>query len=381
MYKKLLAFTVLCIAFIIGTGAFFMHSRESSDDRERELQQNMITINAAQKLIENGEYESAVIKTAELEAALRNSSSEKRGNNDIFVICLVCIGAVMFVSGYVYVKILMPFDKLSGFAENIAKGDFDTPLEYQRSAYFGLFTWAFDNMRSEINKSRACEREAIENNKTVIATLSHDIKTPIASIRAYAEGLEANLDTTPEKRAKYLTILMRKCDEVTKLTNDLFLHALSDLDKLKINTERFKICSYMKNAVSEIAAEQNDVKFTMPDFEVTISADTNRLMQITENLINPLIACLGGTNIDGLSIQLIKGNEATVMNFGAFITAVINFLIMALVVFLIVKAVNKAMNLKKKEEETPTTKVCPYCQSEIDIKATRCPHCTSELEK
>lgn len=102
---------------------------------------------------------------------------------------------------------------------------------------------------------------------------------------------------------------------------------------------------------------------------------------LTENLINPLIACLGGTNIDGLSIQLIKGNEATVMNFGAFISAVINFLIMALVVFLIVKAVNKAMNLKKKEEEAPTTKVCPYCQSEIDIKATRCPHCTSELEK
>lgn len=55
--------------------------------------------------------------------------------------------------------------------------------------------------------------------------------TPISSIRAYAEGLEANLDGTPEKRAKYLQVIMRKCDEVSKLTNDLFLHSLSDLKK------------------------------------------------------------------------------------------------------------------------------------------------------
>ncbi len=104
---------------------------------------------------------------------------------------------------------------------------------------------------------------------------------------------------------------------------------------------------------------------------------------LTDNLINPIIACLGGTNMTGLSFRMIQSNAATTINFGAFITAIINFLIMALVIFLIVKAVNKAMSLKKKEEaeEAPTTKVCPYCQSEIDIKATRCPHCTSELKK
>ncbi len=65
-----------------------------------------------------------------------------------------------------------------------------------------------------------------------------------------------------------------------------------------------------------------------------------------------------------------------------FLAVVVEFLITAFVLFLIVKAVNKAKNLKKKEEKPadPTTKVCPFCQSEIDIKATRCPHCTSELK-
>ena len=70
---------------------------------------------------------------------------------------------------------------------------------------------------------------------------------------------------------------------------------------------------------------------------------------------------------------------ATVWAYGAFITAVINFLIMALVVFLLVKAINKAQSLGKKKEEAPTTKKCPFCCTDINIKATRCPHCTSEI--
>lgn len=74
---------------------------------------------------------------------------------------------------------------------------------------------------------------------------------------------------------------------------------------------------------------------------------------------------------------------ATVWAYGTFITAVINFIVMAFVVFLLVKLINKVQNIKKKDEveEEPTTKECPFCCSEIDIKATRCPHCTSELKE
>lgn len=72
--------------------------------------------------------------------------------------------------------------------------------------------------------------------------------------------------------------------------------------------------------------------------------------------------------------------------YGNFITAVINFIIMALVIFLLVKGINKLANLRKKPEAeaapaAPTTKVCPFCKSEINIEATRCPHCTSKLDE
>lgn len=100
---------------------------------------------------------------------------------------------------------------------------------------------------------------------------------------------------------------------------------------------------------------------------------------LTDNIIQPIINCIGGAEIAG-SFLLIPGKAETAINYGAFISAIINFLIMALVIFLIVKAVNKAMSIGKKPEEAPapTTKVCPFCKSEIAIDATKCPHCTSD---
>ncbi len=99
---------------------------------------------------------------------------------------------------------------------------------------------------------------------------------------------------------------------------------------------------------------------------------------LTDDIINPLINCIGGAEIQG-KIHLIGDNY---IDYGSFISAIINFLIMALVIFCIVKAVNKAMAIGKKpeKEEDPTTKICPYCKSEIPIDATKCCHCTSELE-
>ncbi len=107
---------------------------------------------------------------------------------------------------------------------------------------------------------------------------------------------------------------------------------------------------------------------------VVLGAAFNKVVtSIVEIFLNPIIESLpkmenGGTGFAGSLIT--------------FAAVVVEFLLTALVLFLIVKAANKAKNLKKKEEAAaePTTKVCPFCQSEISIKATRCPNCTSELK-
>jgi large conductance mechanosensitive channel len=119
----------------------------------------------------------------------------------------------------------------------------------------------------------------------------------------------------------------------------------------------------------------------------------NIVTALTNDFINPLIKSIGGAEIAGqLKLPWVdytgldsEAASALSINWGDFITSIVNFLIMALCIFLMVKAVNKLMNLGKKkgepEKEAPTEKKCPYCLSVIPIKATRCPHCTSELKE
>ncbi len=108
-------------------------------------------------------------------------------------------------------------------------------------------------------------------------------------------------------------------------------------------------------------------------------AFTSIVSSLVNDIINPILGLFGGMNFDQLAWN-ITGDVT--LYYGKFITAVVNFLIMALIVFILVKAINTAASKfqKKEEEKAPTTKKCPYCKSEIALEATRCPHCTSELE-
>ena len=115
---------------------------------------------------------------------------------------------------------------------------------------------------------------------------------------------------------------------------------------------------------------------------------------LVTNIVTPAISLLTGKiSFTDMFIALDGGEYATLaaaqevgaatLNYGLFIQAVIDFIITAFVIFLLVKGINKIRSIGKKEEvveEAPTTKVCPFCKSEISIDATRCAHCTSEVE-
>jgi large conductance mechanosensitive channel len=95
---------------------------------------------------------------------------------------------------------------------------------------------------------------------------------------------------------------------------------------------------------------------------------------LVDNVLSPVIGLFAGANFDGLCIEFLGVS----LRYGAFITAVINFIIMAAVVFLIVKLVNGV--IKNQPEPKSTLRKCPYCLGEVEKAATRCPHCTSKLE-
>ena len=105
----------------------------------------------------------------------------------------------------------------------------------------------------------------------------------------------------------------------------------------------------------------------------------------TNSLNEKFILLKGVEGMDNAAIKAMTAAEATeaganIMTYGKFISVIINFILIALVLFFVVKGINKLKDLtKKEEEEAPKPRLCPYCKQEIAADATRCPHCTSEL--
>ena len=299
MKKKLLNIIFLyIIIFVVLTVAFF--NFDNKDTLDSEKRRVIIDINEIRKEsellgIEEKEFYN---KIDNLEEVITNNIKEASNNYYVVYGLIIFLFLMISLLGYIYYAIIKPFERMEEYAEEVAKGNLDLKLNYERNNLFGEFTWAFDRMRREIIKARTCEKEAIENNKTVIATLSHDIKTPIASIRAYTEGLQANLASNPLKRQKYIDIIIKKCDEVTALTNDIFLHSLADLGKLKMNLVEVSIKPIIIEYLNGLLCDKDNVFINddIPDANLLI--DTKRFEQVLENIINNSLKYAKGSKVE-----------------------------------------------------------------------------------
>lgn len=147
-----------------------------------------------------------------------------------------CICAGYFF--YIRHAMIRPFYKLKAFAERVAGGNLDIPLEMDRQNLFGAFTESFDLMRSELKKARIAEARANASKKELVAKLSHDIKTPVASIKAASE-VGAALATDGKNRENYGQII-RKADQINTLVTNLFSATLEELQELSVTPSELK---------------------------------------------------------------------------------------------------------------------------------------------
>lgn len=281
--KVLVGITGLFLVLMIGCTVYLGKSMKKAEDVN-----GLVLLNEIEQLTMEEEGENpAQSEIDALRDQLQKKSAEGQ-RTDIRWIAGTYLGATVLyliaVWTYLYFKILRPFYTLESYAGRVAKGDMDIALEYERTNFFGAFTWAFDHMREEIRHARKNEADAIRENKTIIATLSHDIKTPIASIRAYAEGLEAGLDADYEQRERYVSVILKKCDEVTRLTNDLMLHSLSELESLAIKAEKINIGKVLEETLRDLEYPYVTLLHSIP--EAVLLADEKRMEQVLENLLN-----------------------------------------------------------------------------------------------
>ncbi len=189
--------------------------------------------------------------------------------------CGLCIGY------FFYLKRVMidPFEKLNGFAQRIAGGNLDIPLSMDRHNLFGAFTESFDIMRSEIKKARIAQAKANVSKKELVAELSHDIKTPVASIKAASE-VGAALTDNERIRDNYTQIIY-KADQINTLITNLFTATMEELEQLSVTPED------MESRVVEEMLESSDYlhRGVIPKIpECILYADPLRLQQVFDNI-------------------------------------------------------------------------------------------------
>lgn len=211
-----------------------------------------------------------------------------------FIVLAVLI-LVYVTIGVVYVRILKPFDVMKQFAQKIADGDLEYKLPMDKGNYFGAFTESFDLMREELIKARQGEFEANISKKELVAELSHDIKTPVATIKAICELLQAKLGsvktnkTTTENTAiiqsmEKIEVINTKADIIDKLISNMFHATLEELEMLKVTVSEqpSPIITRMFRDINHFEKIQfiNDVP------QCLIKCDPLRLSQVIDNVIS-----------------------------------------------------------------------------------------------
>ena len=202
--------------------------------------------------------------------------------NIIIVFAVISVlQIIIVVVWYTYVKksILKPFEKLNFFAARVAEGNLDMPLEMDRGHVFGEFTESFDLMRSELKKARIAEKKASDDKKEMIAKLSHDIKTPIASIKSTSE---IGYEVTKEDRTKEMFgVINAKTDQIKSLVDNLFTSSVHDITEIDVNPG-MQPSDIITGLISNSDYLKRAGAFTIPECNVFI--DKLRLQQVFDNI-------------------------------------------------------------------------------------------------
>ncbi len=234
-----------------------------------------------------------------------------RSNRFVTISFIIIIGLLAVGFVYLYLAILGPFKRLEIFAKNIAAGHLDASLPMDRFNIFGAFTESFDVMRSSLLKSRKMEQLANESKKELIASLSHDIKTPTTSIRLISELLQAQI--TDSVQNQKLKTIETKADQINNLMNNMLHNTLEELGQLRVSLVD-ENSHVLYSMFSNIHTTSGIAVHKIPPCLINI--DQMRLQQVFDNIVSNSEK-YAKTSIDIYSTLADSFLELSIKDYGA----------------------------------------------------------------
>ena len=209
------------------------------------------------------------------------------------IILLGMIGFGIYLNG----NIITPFRKMQDFAGKVAEGRFDEPLAMDRDNLFGAFSESFDIMREELSASKQRELELQKKERELVASLSHDLKTPVTGIKLAAELLQMRFSVKAENADMDIVFsrdeinsmndgvdgILQKSEQINALVSDLFTATLDDLGEFKVNC-RDEDSGVLADIVKSCDDKHYAVMGEPP--AVIISIDKKRMAQVIGNIIS-----------------------------------------------------------------------------------------------
>lgn len=227
---------------------------------------------------------------------------EDNDSTNIMLFVNVALGVVslfvLIVLFYIRQNILKPFSEITELPYELSKGNLTIPLKENKNRFFGKFIWGLDMLREKLEESRQAELELKKEKKTMLLSLSHDIKTPLSAIKLYSKALSSGLYKEPEKQQEVYLSINAKADEIEKLVSEIMKNETEDIIAFDVKESEF----YLSEVIDGIRAYYSDklenTSITIDTYKnCMLSGDPDRLTEVLQNIIENAIKYGDGRHI------------------------------------------------------------------------------------
>ena len=215
--------------------------------------------------------------------------NEDEGNEAIFkilfaAVVLLVFAAVFatnsFLTRFIVKKVQSPLEILEAGVKNISDGNLSYRINYGGNDEFLPICNAFNSMAARLAELSAAQKKDEKNRRELIAGISHDLRTPLTSIKAYVEGLRDGIADTDEKREKYMATILSKTDEIITMTERLFMFSKLDLDEYPFSAEKFDVAAEIKKIAQSFSEDYGEKLSIKTDFFSDESGNENENAEI-----------------------------------------------------------------------------------------------------
>ncbi|MCR5308545.1 MAG: HAMP domain-containing histidine kinase [Bacilli bacterium] len=204
------------------------------------------------------------------------------------VTLLLTAGVLIYIDN----KVLKPFNKISNYSTELAKGNLTNPMKEEKSKHFGQFVWGMDMLRETLEENKKHELKLQKDKKTLILSISHDIKTPLSAIKLYTKALKEDIYDTPEKKAEALNGIEKNVGEIEHHVSEIVTASKEDFLNLTVKQGE----TYLANILGKIEILYKEkfstlhTKFSIGPFEnVLVKGDEDRLEEVIQNILENAI--------------------------------------------------------------------------------------------